>query len=107
MRRQVPACQRLEQCARGKRFSRKIRQVVTNLVKNAAEVLGDQPGMVTISTGVMEFDVRTYSYLDVCDTGCGMDDETSSQLFEQSFTTKFDGHGLGTASIRRIVGKVY
>jgi signal transduction histidine kinase len=81
----------------------KIRQVVTNLVKNAAEALGDHPGLVTISTGVMELDARTYSFLDVCDTGCGMDDETSAQLFEHSFTTKFDGHGLGTVSIRRIV----
>lgn len=81
----------------------KIRQVVTNLVKNAAEALGGQPGMVTISTGVMELDGRTYSYLDVYDTGCGMDDETSSQLFEHSFTTKFDGHGLGHEYRYRLV----
>jgi signal transduction histidine kinase len=94
-----------------------IRQVVMNLVKNAAESLGDRPGSVTVSTGLVElgglsFDhtsipQRTkpgqYSYLAVSDTGCGMDDATRARLFEPFFTTKPDGHGLGTASIQRIV----
>jgi two-component system cell cycle sensor histidine kinase/response regulator CckA len=94
-----------------------IRQVIMNLVKNAAESLDDRPGSVTVSTGLIELDDvsldrtlirsratrRKYSYLGVSDTGCGMDDSTRSRLFEESFTTKSRGHGLGTASIRRIV----
>jgi signal transduction histidine kinase len=94
-----------------------IHQVVMNLVKNAAEALGDQPGAVTVSTGLVELDAvgtaeavcqsskRTgqYSYLAVSDTGCGMDEATRARLFERYFTTKADGHGLGMASIRRIV----
>jgi signal transduction histidine kinase len=39
----------------------------------------------------------------VTDTGCGMDETTQSRMFEHSFTTKSDGHGLGLASISRIV----
>jgi signal transduction histidine kinase len=94
-----------------------IRQVVMNLVKNAAEALSDRPGAVTVGTGLVELDaqgvagldsqksIRTgpYSYLDVSDTGCGMDKATKARLFERYFTTKPDGHGLGMASIRRIV----
>lgn len=96
-----------------------IRQVVMNLVKNAAEALGDRLGTVTVSTGVVEFGKPEmaagsswqtsaegrYSYLVVADTGCGMDTATKARLLRQSFTTKSDGHGLGMASIRRIVQK--
>ena len=94
-----------------------IRQVVMNLVKNAAEALGDRPGSVTVSTGMVELNAMgaaelacqntikagTYSYLAVSDTGCGMDEATIARLFERHFTTKADGHGLGMASIQRIV----
>jgi signal transduction histidine kinase len=94
-----------------------IRQVVMNLVKNAAEALGGRPGSVMVSTGLIEFDTTEdaecpgqgsigpglYSYLAVTDTGCGMDEATRARLFEGSFTTKADGHGLGMASIRRTV----
>ncbi len=94
-----------------------IRQVVINLVKNAAEALCDEPGTITVSTGLIEFDAlgtaesmrqgststETCSYISVLDTGCGMDDATKLRLFEDHFTTKRDGHGLGMASIRRIV----
>jgi signal transduction histidine kinase len=94
-----------------------IRQVVMNLVKNAAESLGDRPGSVTVSTGLVELgepsfgqtlipqraEPGPYSYLAVSDTGCGMDEATRARLFEPFFTTKPDGHGLGTASIQRIV----
>ena len=95
-----------------------IQQIVMNLVKNAVEALGNSPGTVTVSTGVAELDdIETrrtanrgsgkseiYSFLDVSDNGCGMDEDTTARMFTGSFTTKSDGHGLGTASIRRIVG---
>ena len=94
-----------------------VRQVVMNLVKNAAESLGDLPGSVKVKTGVVELDSElrdedleptapsktTYAYISVSDTGCGMDAATRSRLFERSFTTKSNGHGLGMASIHRIL----
>jgi two-component sensor histidine kinase len=94
-----------------------IRQVILNLVKNAAEALGDTPGSVTVKTGLTKVDRMLtdessflgtaapgqYSYLAVSDTGCGMDEETKSRLFATSFTTQASGHGLGTSSIWRIV----
>jgi two-component system cell cycle sensor histidine kinase/response regulator CckA len=44
-----------------------------------------------------------YSFLEVSDNGCGMDEATQARLSEPYFTTKLTGHGLGLASVRRIV----
>jgi signal transduction histidine kinase len=94
-----------------------IRQVVMNLVINASEAIGDRSGVVTISTGVMEcsreylcdvyLDERltegAYVWLQIADTGCGMDAETQRRIFEPFFTTKFTGRGLGLSAVLGIV----
>ena len=94
-----------------------IRQIVMNLVINAAEAIGERSGVVTISTGVMEcsheylsdvyLDERltegAYVWLQIADTGCGMDPETQRRIFEPFFTTKFTGRGLGLSAVLGIV----
>jgi PAS domain S-box-containing protein len=94
-----------------------IRQVMMNLVTNASEALKTGSGSITLSTGVMECDadylkplvvndeVRagTYAYLEVSDTGIGMDSETVQKIFDPFFTTKFTGRGLGLAAVQGIV----
>jgi PAS domain S-box-containing protein len=94
-----------------------IRQVVMNLVINAAEALGDRSGVVTVSTGVMEcrpddltgayreerLAQGVYIWLEVSDTGCGMDPEIRRRIFEPFFTTKFMGRGLGLSAVLGIV----
>jgi PAS domain S-box-containing protein len=94
-----------------------IRQVVLNLLVNAAEAIGDRSGAITLSTGAMECDreylqtayidqalpVGCYVYLEVADTGCGMNEETRHRLFDPFFSTKFTGRGLGLAATLGIV----
>ncbi len=100
-----------------------IRQVIMNLITNASEAIGDRSGLIALSTGAMHCDrvyLNTaatevsmgrneplpegiYSYVEVADTGCGMDAETLVRIFEPFFTTKFTGRGLGMAAALGIV----
>ncbi len=94
-----------------------LRQIVVNLVTNASEALGEQGGRITVSTGRVRLDRGyftgthlspdlpdgDYVYLEVTDTGCGMDPETKAKIFDPFFTTKFTGRGLGLAAVLGIV----
>lgn len=95
-----------------------IRQVVMNLIVNASDALENQPGVITLKTGLQhktpeDFSKSTflksipeegdYVFVEVSDTGVGMDEETLSKIFDPFFTTKFAGHGLGLAAVQGIV----
>lgn len=94
-----------------------LRQVVMNLITNASEAIGDETGVINVSTGVMGVDSAflsetympddlkpgRYVWLEVEDTGCGMDEETQGKIFDPFFTTKFTGRGLGLAAVLGIV----
>jgi len=98
-----------------------IQQIVLNLITNASEAIGDQPGVITVSTGqalcsqehlahsltnITSEDAPPpgrYVYFQVTDTGCGMDDDTKLRVFDPFFTTKFTGRGLGMAAVLGIV----
>jgi PAS domain S-box-containing protein len=92
-------------------------QVLMNLVLNASEALEDRDGLITLQTSLVHCstplmdDVQpsltwspgTYVCLEVCDTGCGMDEDTRRRIFEPFFSTKFTGRGLGLASVLGIL----
>jgi PAS domain S-box-containing protein len=94
-----------------------LRQVVINLVTNASEAIGDQPGLIAICTSLvagdtislaegwlgLELGADAYVLLAVSDSGSGMDAETQAKIFEPFFTTKFTGRGLGLAAVQGIV----
>jgi two-component system, cell cycle sensor histidine kinase and response regulator CckA len=94
-----------------------VQQVIMNLITNASEAIGDRAGTITITTGVQECDAQRlrrsrnedapppgrFVYLEVSDTGSGMDDQTQARLFDPFFTTKAPGRGLGMSAILGIV----
>ena len=78
-----------------------IQQVVMNLLLNAAEAIPqDSEGFITIRTGMASPDGESQVYLEVRDTGIGMDEETRRKIFDPFFTTKFLGRGLGLAAVQ-------
>jgi PAS domain S-box-containing protein len=94
-----------------------LRQVVLNLITNASDCLRDHPGAITVRTGTVVADRSylaqyrladdvpegPYVFLEVSDTGPGMDDETQARIFDPFFTTKQSGRGLGLAAVLGIV----
>jgi PAS domain S-box-containing protein len=80
-----------------------LQQLIMNLVINAAEAIGDQPGTVTIATSHTRINDEGQVVLTITDTGCGMDEATRSQMFDPFFTTKFTGRGLGLAAVMGII----
>jgi signal transduction histidine kinase/integral membrane sensor domain MASE1 len=94
-----------------------IRQVLMNLIINAAEAMGAHGGEVTLSTGRMVADAAylaacrsagdvapgEFCFIEVADTGSGMSADTVARIFDPFFTTKFTGRGLGLAAVLGIV----
>lgn len=80
-----------------------LQQVVMNVLVNAAESLGDAPGVVRVTTDRATIDDADAALVRVSDTGCGMDAETRRRMFDPFFTTKASGHGLGLAATLGIV----
>jgi len=91
-------------------------QVFLNLVKNAAEAIGnDRNGEITLSTAFrpgMRLSVpgtqeRVSLPLEFCvrDTGPGVSEDILPILFDPFITTKQNGSGLGLALVSKIVGE--
>jgi len=75
-------------------------RVVTNLVKNATQALGDieNPKIkVTVS------EVNEQVLITVVDNGKGILEEDKAKIFEPKFTTKSSGMGLGLPMVKNIV----
>ena len=94
-----------------------IRRLLINILNNASEAIADNDGQITVKTGVIDCDETClnrsqldkkpkpgpFVFLEVSDTGCGMDAETLHRVLDPFFTTKFIGRGLGMAEVMGIV----
>ena len=94
-----------------------MRQIVLNLITNASESLGDSEGEISICTGVKTCGVGClqetyfsdglvegpYVFIQVRDTGCGLDEQAKAKLFDPFYSTKATGRGLGLSAVLGIV----
>ena len=87
-----------------------LREALTNLIFNAVDAIvakGGTEGTITIRTGRR----NGFVFLEVTDTGIGMDEETKRRCMEPFFTTKGEkGSGLGLmmvyGTMRRHEGQI-
>lgn len=75
-----------------------LKQLYFNILHNAMEAM-DAGGDITVRA-LADDDFVKISF---ADTGCGIDEEGMSKLFQPYYTTKTDGHGLGMTIIQAIV----
>ncbi|MBL7205695.1 MAG: response regulator [Desulfobacteraceae bacterium] len=93
-----------------------VHQTLINLCTNAADAMGEKPGVLEISMTDVELDQDErglhhdlapgkYVRLSVKDTGIGMEPKVRTRIFEPFFTTKGVGErrGMGLAVVHGIV----
>jgi CheY-like chemotaxis protein len=88
-----------------------------NLLTNASDAMSDRGGDLVVRTGVVRADAEMlaraylgearapglYVFVEVADSGVGIDPAELSRIFDPFFTTKERGRGLGLASSIGIV----
>ncbi len=94
----------------------RLRQVLLNLIVNAAEALHDDGGAIVLRTGVQRLTAPravslgahvppgTYVVLEVIDDGIGISEDGMKHIIDPFFSTKGLGRGLGMAAV---VGNVH
>lgn len=90
-----------------------VQQVLANLIRNAGQAI-TPPGKVMIGVELHEvaaprrlshgsLAAGSYIYIEVADTGAGMDSATQGRIFDPFFTTRPAGTGLGLATVHAII----
>ena len=79
-----------------------LRQVLNNLIINAADALTGSPGLVQIHTRRV-VNRKSFLELEIRDNGPGFAENLLDRIFDPYVTTKTKGSGLGLAISRRIV----
>jgi two-component system, cell cycle sensor histidine kinase and response regulator CckA len=95
-----------------------LQQIIMNLIINAAESIEGGRGIILLRTGLetveqgedkyrfingCSLNSGPYIYIQITDTGCGMNQQQIKQIFSPFFTTKPAGRGLGLSTVLDIV----
>jgi signal transduction histidine kinase len=80
------------------------RRILENLTANAVDSLEGRRGRIDIATEIVrQRDDSSSIRVTVSDTGCGMTKEETARIFNDFYTTKERGAGLGLSIVRRLV----
>jgi PAS domain S-box-containing protein len=94
--------------------AKQIQQILTSLVVNAWEAIGEESGTVRLSVKTVpakdipescrhplgwQSQDQHYACLAVTDSGCGIGKKDMENLFDPFFSTKFTGRGLGLSIV--------
>ena len=94
-----------------------ILRLIKNILTNSSEALGNMDGHIALHTGTTDCNEAEleqshlhdkpapgkFVFLEISDTGPGMDADAMRKLFDPFFTTKFVGRGLGMPEVMGIV----
>lgn len=97
--------------------ARELQHVLTNLVTNSLESIGEQQGIVRIRTHKVRLSAMdlardypdqklvsgSYVGLEISDSGAGVPSELAGRVFDPFFTTKFMGRGLGLSEVQGVM----
>jgi len=84
--------------------SKRLRQVLHNLLKNAIEALEERnDGHIAVDSRVVDSSDTRFVELSVEDNGGGIDADLIGRLFEPYVTSKAKGTGLGLAIVKKII----
>ena len=94
--------------------AKQIQKILTSLVINASEAIGEETGTVRLSVKIVstadipescrhpigwQSGEQHYACLEVTDSGCGIQGKDMDKLFDPFFSTKFTGRGLGLSIV--------
>ncbi len=95
-----------------------LQTLLLHLLNNGAEALAEHEGTVLLATGIVQANAlqevfmmprdwqpgaASYAFLEVTDSGCGIDTADMEKLFDPFYSTKFTGRGLGLPVVLGLV----
>ena len=80
-----------------------LRRIFENLIINALESLPAGAGTVTVESGTAATDGAAGVRVEVIDTGHGMTADEARRAFEDFYSTRDRGSGLGLSIVRRLL----
>lgn len=101
-----------------KASEKQIEQLLTHLVVNSWEAIGEDGGSLKVVTKIVPAaeisrfhirpadrlkDAENFACLEVSDTGCGIVEAELDKIFDPFYSTKFTGRGLGLAVVMGLV----
>jgi len=94
-----------------------LQRLLFDVINNAIESFQNEKGVISVTTGWIDFKsdqlgsgsftdnlpAGKYIYIQVSDTGCGMEEEVIRQIYQPFYTTKETQKGLGLSTALGIV----